>query len=97
MKKITLSLLVSATILATGCATQTAILKSNNAATPTYQKSEHFFIGGIGQEKNINANDICKGAHNIAKVQSTVTPKDVLLSAITFGIYTPRTAKVYCQ
>ncbi len=36
------------------------------------------------------------GADKVAMVQSHVTFLDGFLGAITFGIYTPRSARVYC-
>jgi hypothetical protein len=38
----------------------------------------------------------CGGADKVAKVEAYITFWDGLLGAVTWGIYTPHTAKVYC-
>lgn len=86
-----------ATSLLAGCATQTANVRSTANTTPNYSKSQSFFIGGIGQEKQVDAHSVCGGEQNVAKVESIQTPKDIGLSFLTLGIYTPRTANVYCR
>lgn len=95
MKKI-VSLAVLAAVM-TGCAAQTTLVHGGAKATPTYQKSQPFFVSGIGQQKTVNAAEVCQGAHNVAKVESKLEPKDAVLGFVTLGIYTPRTAKVYCK
>lgn len=96
MKKIVMTTLVATSLLA-GCATQTGMVRNTTNATPTYSKSQAFFISGIGQEKQIDAQAICGGEQNVAKVESTLTPKDIGLGILTLGIYTPHTANVYCR
>ncbi|TMP25129.1 lipoprotein bor [Pseudoalteromonas rubra] len=98
MKHIILSSLV--TIALSGCAAQTFNINAANntdTKTPTVQHSQHFFISGLGQEEITNASEICGGAENIVKVEAQHTFINGLLGAITFGIYTPRDAKVYCK
>lgn len=99
MKK--LAMIAAVAALATGCATQTAYVNgstvANTPATPTYNQSQKFWVGGIGQERVVNAAEVCAGAHKVAKVESKQEAKDVLFGAVTLGIYTPRTAKVYCK
>jgi hypothetical protein len=56
-----------------------------------------FFVNGIGQEQEIDAAQICGGADKIAKVQVQQTFLDGLLTGITFGLYTPRDARVFCR
>lgn len=65
--------------------------------TPTYSESQTFFVSGIGQEKSVDAAQVCNGAANVAKVQTVQSPKDIVFGLVTFGIYTPRTATVYCK
>lgn len=95
MKKFAIA--AAAAALMTGCATQTTLVNGGGQAVPAYQKSQTFFISGIGQEQTVNAAQVCGGAHNVAKVQSAWEPKDIAFSVVTLGIYTPRTAKVYCK
>ena len=61
-----------------------------------YNKMQHFFLSGLAQENRINVKNVCndRGASHIETKLSFV---DVILSLISRGIYTPRTAKVYCK
>ena len=95
MKKATL--ITTMIILATGCATQTYQLGDANVEEPTHEERQTFFVEGIGQDQIVNAAEICGGAENIIKIESEETAGDVGLAIITLGIYTPRTAKVYCK
>lgn len=97
MKKIISSTLLGAVLVMTGCATQTAHLKPNATNASAKVETHQFFLSGIGQEKTVNAAAVCGGAARVAKVESKQDTKDALLSLVTLGIYTPRTATVYCQ
>ncbi len=83
--------------MATGCATQTYQLSDAKVEKPTHEERQTFFVEGIGQSQMINAAEICGGAENIIKIESEETAADVGLYIITLGIYSPRTAKVYCK
>lgn len=85
-------------LLSTGCATQTYLLASKNPnATPAYDKMQTFFVGGLAQEQSINANEICKGADKVARVETQQSVINGLLGFVTGGIYTPLQIKVYCK
>ena len=81
-----------------GCATQrftvNAPVGPANAATS--ETSQAFFIEGLGQETVLDAAEVCGGAQNVASVEVEETFLDGLLGVLTGGIYTPRTARVYC-
>ena len=62
---------------------------------PTDTSSNSFFIGGIGQESIIDAEDICDGRGFSVKTYYSFT--DGLIATVTFGIYTPSTTEVYCE
>lgn len=96
MKKVIAVLSLGLSVLASGCAQQTAQINSN-AGTLRFEDSQSFFVYGIGQRKVVNAVEVCGSADKIAKVESQFTGKNILLSIVTFGIYTPRTARVYCK
>ena len=97
MKNIMAILMIGSIVLTTGCATQTGLIHKSASVTPKYSESQSFFLSGIGQEKQVNAANICDGADKVAKVQSKLEPKDLFFGIITLGIYTPHTANVYCQ
>jgi hypothetical protein len=84
-------------LLLSGCASQTFTINGSTNAEPTTQTSQHFFIHGLGQERTTDAATLCGGAENIVKVEVQQTFVNGLLGVITWGIYTPRDAMVYCK
>ncbi len=95
MKRIILA--SALTYVLAGCAAQTFNINGEQAEIPTSQKSQSFFIGGLGQEQTTNAAEICGGVEKIIKVEAQHTFINGLLAYFTLGIYTPRDAKVYCK
>ena len=92
-----LMLVALCTFLVTGCATQTYYVNGRTTSEPTVDKMQSFFLSGIGQEQELDAAGVCGGADKVVKVQSKLEFVDWFLGAISFGIYTPRHAKVYCR
>lgn len=90
-------LIIAIAMVLSGCAAQTFEINGSTGEVPTDQQSQHFFISGLGQEKITDAADVCGGVENIVKVESQHTFINGLLGFVTFGIYTPRDAKVYCK
>ena len=95
MKRILVTVVMM--FVVTGCATQTYFLNKGSQSELRDQKMQHFFINGIAQKKEIDAAQVCGGANKVMKVESHQRFVDGLLSVVTLGIYTPRTAKVYCS
>lgn len=96
MKKNIAIMMTAAALFLSGCATQTAVMNSGSQEA-SFESSQAFFISGIGQSKTIPAHEVCGSAERVAKVQTVQEPLDVVLGVVTLGIYTPRTAKVYCR
>lgn len=96
MRKFFATALAVSTLALSACSTQTAYVNSS-VGKLSYEESQTFFLHGIGQEKTVDAVKVCGSAKNIAKVESEWAGKNVLFSVLTLGIYTPRTARVYCQ
>lgn len=59
--------------------------------------TNNFFIWGIAQGKAINPAKTCGSVGRVAKIETQQTFLNGLLSAITFGIYSPRDVRVYCK
>lgn len=79
-----------------GCATQTYNINGGARVEPTQETMQPFFISGIGQTKIVDAATLCGGADKVAKVESHESFVNILLGFITWGIFTPRQASVYC-
>ncbi len=84
-------------ILLSACAAQTFNINGAAGEVPTTEVSHHFFIAGLGQEKVLDAAEICGGVDKVVKVEAQLTFINGLLGLITLGIYTPRDAKIYCK
>jgi len=97
MKKSFMAFAVVTTLLITGCATQTGLIQKNHQTIPKSSDSQTFLFWGIGQEQSTDAAKVCGGAENVTKVQTVQQPMDIVLTALTLGIYSPRTAQVYCK
>lgn len=97
MKKTLMSLVVGSALFIAACSNQTAYLKGNVPAKLSYEENQSFFLYGIGQERVVNAVEICGGEEKISKVESQLTGGNILVGLVTLGIYTPRVSRVYCQ
>ncbi|GHA03141.1 hypothetical protein GCM10008090_10130 [Arenicella chitinivorans] len=96
LRKITLSVLLTTFI--TACSTVT--IRPNGGdkdnSPPDYLDSKPFYFGGpIGKHK-VDVNEACEGS-DVTQMQTVTTSSDWFLSLLTLGIYTPRTAKVWCK
>lgn len=90
---------VVATAMLVGCANQRFNVAGELPETPTprVEDSQTFFVSGIGQMKSVDAGKVCGGVDKVQGVAVEQAGSDVLLGIITLGIYTPRTARVYCK
>jgi hypothetical protein len=91
------SFVVACAITLSGCASQTFVITGAESKTPSKEEAQTFWVSGIGQEQVLDAAKVCGGADKVLKVESQLGPLNILLGLVTFGIYTPRDAKVYCR
>ena len=85
MKPLTIIL---AALALTGCANQRFDLRASDAV-PTQTQTHSFWVSGIGQSKG-------EDAAKVARVEMQQTATDVLIGAVTLGIYTPREMRITC-
>ncbi|MGI9345497.1 MAG: Bor family protein [Gammaproteobacteria bacterium] len=90
-----------AVLLTAGCATQIHVLNEDypirDKTRATVVGKHNFFVSGIGQSHTTDAAEICGGLENVLQVETQLTFIDILLGTVTYGIYTPRTYRVYCK
>ena len=88
--------LIAASLLA-GCATVTARPEggAKTSRKPDYQVSKNYFFWGLAGVHTIDVADVCDGLP-ADQMQSQFTFVNGVFSTITFGIYLPKTAKVWC-
>lgn len=94
MKKVIFAAVTA--VLLSGCAQQTFNMDQGIATAPKQVTTHHFFVSGIGQKKSIDAAKVCGSADKVVRVETQQTFVNGLLGVVTFGIYTPREARVYC-
>ncbi|MDR0517033.1 MAG: Bor family protein [Fibromonadaceae bacterium] len=82
----------------TGCATQRFQIdeRDRDSSIPTYEGKSHFFLAGIGQTKKINAGDFC-GYNQVGSVEAYLSGTDIILTMLTYSIYSPRSYSIYCR
>lgn len=64
--------------------------------TPDYEKPQNFFLLGLIGEAYIDTNKIC-GDKPVTQMQTKQSFEDGLLAIVTLGIFTRRTASVWCK
>lgn len=64
---------------------------------PSYEDSKNFFFWGLlPDHREVNLKNLCKGGE-FDQLQAMTTGMNGFLTAITLGIYSPRTTKVWCK
>lgn len=71
-------------------------LSERNESPATFQKTYSYWWWGLKGEHNINVREICQGKP-VDQMQAINTFTDSLAIIFTLGIYSPRTARVWCQ
>lgn len=96
LKKISLLLLLS--IFITGCASVTVRPDGGqkDQSQADYIDSVPFYLAGLIGNHKVNVNEACEG-NKVTQMQTITTLSDWLLSVISLSIYSPRTAKVWCE
>lgn len=97
MKKFLTMLVASSAMILSACSNQVAYTQNHSNIKLAYNENQPFFLFGIGQERSVDAVQICGDEKNIAKVESQLTAGNILVGLVTIGIYTPRASRVYCQ
>lgn len=92
-----LSVVLCAALLA-GCATVTVNTDDTirRTSSPTWQDRKWFLLGGFISDKHVDVDQVC-GSRKVVQMQSQHTFSDGLINFLTFGILSPRTAKVWCE
>ena len=70
--------------------------KSKDVSSPSFQKRYTYWWWGLQGKHSINVREVCSGKA-VEQIQAVDTLSDVILITITLGIYTPRTARVWCD
>lgn len=95
-RKISLLLLLSSFV--TGCASVTVRPQGGNkdSSQADYIDSLPFYLGGLVGKHKVDVNEACEG-NEVTQMQTITTSSDWFLGLLTLSIYSPRTAKVWCE
>jgi hypothetical protein len=87
----------SLAVVLAGCATVTVTKNESRRITrsPDYSDSKSFFFWGLVGRHEVDVAYVCRG-NPAEQLQTQMTFVDGLLTGITWGLYAPRTAKVWC-
>ncbi len=87
-----------AAAFATACSTATIRPQGGEriSGDPNYEESKSYFFWGLSGEHDINVAEICKDK-GVEQMQSQFTFLDGVKTVFTLGIYSPKTAKVWCK
>ncbi len=91
-------LILAAAIFLTGCATQQMDLADGvpDGARAEHEEWQNFFIFGLAPvRQRVQAENYCPGG-TIGRVETELTFLNGLLHAVTYGLYSPYTMRVYC-
>jgi hypothetical protein len=88
--------LLGLVFLLSACATQQFDIASANGEPALFSENQTFWVGGIGQEVQVDGAQACGEAKKVARVATSQTAGNVVLSIVTLGIYTPRHIDITC-
>ena len=96
--KLVIALIAVTAIFMAACSTQrTTFSDVPSDKEPDSSSMQLFFLQGIAQTQGVQAVETCGSAANVAQVETKQSFVDVLLSVVTFNIFTPRHAYIYCR
>jgi len=71
--------------------------ETRTKAPPSYQSSRPLFLWGlVDGQPDVSLSDVCLGK-DADQVSFSYTPLNIVETAITLGVYSPRTLRVWCQ
>lgn len=100
LKKIALLSAVALSVSACAMKTTHFINTTNGqslADTNPVTEDSDYFIGGIFQSENINAQDACGSSDKVVATQSYRSAPNFFIGLLSLGIYTPQEQTVFCK
>jgi hypothetical protein len=96
--KLTRVLMLCTLLFLTACSSVTVRPYGGEKVTtePDYKESKDYYLGWLLGEHTVNVSDIC-GERRVMQMQAVSSLYDMVVSFASILIYTPRTAKVWCE
>jgi Bor protein len=85
---------IGALVMLAGCHNVTYVAKTRTPSEAVHEEKMNFFVVGLVGTHDVQAGDRCPTG--VARVKTTQTFVDVMLTIVTVGIYAPRTAQITC-
>ena len=63
---------------------------------PTFEESKDYYFWGLVGEHRFDVKGIC-GDKKVLQIQSQGTVSNVIFGILTLGIYSPHTARIWCD
>jgi hypothetical protein len=89
-------LLISMALALCGCATQRFDVRTPATPYPALDEAQTFWIGGVGQDQELDATRVCGSSAKVVRVEMEQTAGNLGVSLLTLGVYSPRQVRVYC-
>ena len=89
-------LLISMALALCGCATQRFDVRTPATPYPALDDAQTFWIGGVGQDQELDATRVCGSSTKVVRVEMEKTAGNIGVSLLTLGVYSPRQVRVYC-
>ena len=85
-------------VLTLGCFSVTVRTEGTTKAgtAATWKSRQNFFLGGLVGEAHVDVNEAC-GNRKAVQMQTLRTFGNMFLTFITFAIYAPGEARVWCE
>ena len=90
--------LIIACLVLTGCASVNVRTdqQPESMQPPSYEQKFVYWWWGLSGEHSVNVREVCRG-NPVEQMQAVSTFTDSALALVTLGIYTRRTARVWCK
>ena len=82
--------------LLNACATQQFDIANTNGEPALFSENQTFWVGGIGQQVQVDGAQACGDAKKVARVTTSQTAGNVAMTILTIGIYSPRQLQITC-
>ena len=82
-------------LAAAGCSTQRFTI-NNGPVSRVQEDTDFFFVGGIAQDSQVNAAQVCGGANRVGYVETSMSALDIVINYFTGAIVSPRTSEIGC-
>lgn len=83
-------------LLISGCARVTVSKDGDyDTSNPSWEEKQDIFVFGLISDEDVQLNEVCPSGTK--QLETQITFSDLILTGLTVGIYSPKTARVWCD